>query len=39
MDKVDVWFNASVVWEIKGADFQVTTVKLSLVIARPYVCH
>ena len=22
-DKVDVWFPPSVVWEIKGADFQV----------------
>jgi hypothetical protein len=23
LEKVDVWFNATVVWEIKGADFQV----------------
>lgn len=23
MEKVDVWFEPAVVWEIKGADFQV----------------
>ena len=22
-EKVDVWFNPSAVWEVKGADFQV----------------
>jgi hypothetical protein len=28
-DTVDVWFNPCAVWEVKGADFQVTIILFS----------
>lgn len=37
MEKVDVWFTPSVVWQIKGADFQVKYI-LIIQLSPVYTC-